>query len=201
MSATDRTWYCLRAHAGRALEAADQLRRQRYEAWAPSDMREIRQHRGPAVRRAIPIFGPYLFAGLVVGEQAFAPILSTIGIAAAVCFGTGPEPITGAHMGRIMAAVEQHRALIAATLLAGREVFVIGEIVRATWAGHELPGEILNDDGGPTVEVALDIFGRRVPTSVPVAAVRRVEAEPARRAVAVQGATSPSCRRSSATAA
>ncbi|MBS0418952.1 MAG: transcription/translation regulatory transformer protein RfaH [Proteobacteria bacterium] len=80
-------WYLVHTKSASESVARENLERQRYDVYLPRIVESVR--RGERrIDRIAPLFPRYLFLRLNEGQQALAPVASTIGVAAIVRFGS-----------------------------------------------------------------------------------------------------------------
>jgi len=152
----------------RELAAEENLRRQGYQVYYPRLLRPARV-RGRWLDRVTSLFPRYLFLRLSVGDQAIAPVRSTVGVASVVRFGgdyavvpdaivddlrTREDPATGLHC------------------LHGHSEFEPGSNVRIVADVFDgLQGVFQRESGDERVVLLLGLLGRDTLVEVPAAFV------------------------------
>jgi transcriptional antiterminator RfaH len=80
-------WYLVHTKPAGESVARENLERQCYDVYLPRIVESV--HRGERrIDRTVPLFPRYLFLRLQEGQQALAPVASTIGVSSIVRFGS-----------------------------------------------------------------------------------------------------------------
>jgi transcriptional antiterminator RfaH len=147
--------------------AAEQLRRQGYEAYLPRYRTWIRHAR----RRQMvlrPLFPRYLFAGLDRSVMRWRPIASTAGVADIVRVGDEPAPVPAG----IIAAIREREAGGDFDRTDPRCELRLGERVRVTQGAFtEMVGRLVELRDQDRIVVLLEWLGRTVRTQLHAEAV------------------------------
>jgi transcriptional antiterminator RfaH len=80
-------WYLIHTKPAGEAVALQNLERQRYEVYLPRIVQSLRRAER-RFERIAPLFPRYLFLRLNEGQQALAPVASTVGVASIVRFGS-----------------------------------------------------------------------------------------------------------------
>jgi transcriptional antiterminator RfaH len=160
-------WYVAHTHPHAEHRALEHLRRQGFSVYLPR-YRKLRRHARRVETVRAPLFPGYLFISMDIARTRWRAIRSTLGVRNLVCEGERPVPVPPGVVEEIQARedaegdvpVEDNR-------------FRAGEEVRVS--DGPLTGQIgwfqraLERD---RIMILLELLGRRVPLTVPLAAVR-----------------------------
>ncbi len=151
-------WYAVHTRPSSEAKAAEQLRRQGYEAYLPRHRRWVRHARRHAAALR-PLFPRYLFVAIDRERMAWRPVLSTIGVAGMVCGGGEPMPVPEGVVALIR---ERERAGAFDELTPARRLRP-GDSVRLREGPFaELVGRLAQSSDDERVVVLLEFLGRTV---------------------------------------
>jgi len=166
MARNDRDWYLLHSRPRQEEIAAEHLQRQGYGVYLPR-LRLPRLRRSRWCESIEPLFARYLFVGVVTGEQALSPILSTRGVGRLVRFGVRYQPVPSA----LLASLRAHEGddgihvLQSAGLQPGDRV----RIIAGPFAG--LDAIFQSEQGADRVRVLLELIGTTAGATLPAGCV------------------------------
>lgn len=158
----DRDWYLLHTRPRQEEVAAGHLERQGYGVYLPRlRLPKLRRHRWHDAIE--PLFARYLFVGVVTGEQSFAPIVSTRGVAKLVRFGERYRPVPPALLGELRRREgdDGNHVLENAGLAPGDRV----RIVAGPFEGLEAIFQ--SEQGAERVRVLLELVGTTAGATLP----------------------------------
>lgn len=187
------SWHLAMARGGREESAADNLRKHRFEVYTPlmrvlkpvpqRQMSKKQRLAGAVVKRAVlrPIFPGYIFVRFSDNDP-WRSHFDLAGVFGLVCKGDMPVQVNDAMVDGIKAQ-EMDGAVPGVVLM--RQLFQIGETVRIvsgafsgfTATVEELPrrmveqlrtGQIGDIDESDRASLAVHIFGRLTPVSLPI---------------------------------
>ena len=105
-------WYLIRTKPGGEATAQENLRRQGFEIYLPRVQQTVRRL-GRWRESIAPLFPRYLFLRLAEGEQALAPVRSSVGVSDIVrfgsCYAIVPDHIVRSLQGRADPVTGLHR--------------------------------------------------------------------------------------------
>jgi transcriptional antiterminator RfaH len=151
-------WYVVCAQAGQERVAKEHLLQQGYETYLP--MRLFLNRKQELVAR--PFFPRYMFVRVDLVEQAWRPILSTMGVRSMLMSGDSPMWLDGRIVGRLMAQEEggfikladRKTAPIACRFEPGQRVRVKGGVL------DKLEGVFFEDIDANRIVILLSVLGR-----------------------------------------
>lgn len=155
-----RIWYVVMSEPRREIVGLSSLTAGGYRAWLPLCTVTVR-HAGRVVQKRAPLFPGYLFVGRDEG-QAFAPILTAIGIASVVKAGPYPLVVRQATLDQVAAVVAAYERALRAPKGEAPPPFHAGQKLRVvegpftgldgicTMAAHERTAVLLRFLGGET---------------------------------------------------
>jgi transcriptional antiterminator RfaH len=157
-------WYLIYTKPSSEALAFKNLTRQRYQVYLPRIVRTVR--RADRRRDQVgPLFPRYLFLGLNQGEQALAPVTSTIGVTGIVRFGSQytvvPDQVVRDLQARADPLTGLHRLNLGARLRCGDAV----RITRGPFGG--LDGVLERESGAERVVVLLRLLGQTAAVDIP----------------------------------
>jgi transcriptional antiterminator RfaH len=157
-------WYLIHTKPAAESLALTNLARQHYEVYLPRVVQSVRRA-GRRYERVGPLFPRYLFLHLNAGEQAFAPVVSTVGVRAVVRFGSRytivPDQVVHDLRARADPVTGLHQLNCGALPKPGAAV----RICLGPFDGLE--GIFEREAGTDRVVVLLSLLGRRAPVYVP----------------------------------
>lgn len=158
-------WYVVHTQVHGEERARVNLERQGYEVWLPR-YKKRRRHARRVEEVTRPLFPRYLFLRLDLAAERWRPVLSTFGVRGLIGGGQGPLKVPEAVMTGLKARVGADGLVE----LAKAVDFKAGDRVRVSG------GPLLDLDGifeaatdAERVSILLDLLGRRVRVTVPVA--------------------------------
>jgi transcriptional antiterminator RfaH len=161
-------WYLIYTKPSNEALAFKNLMRQRYDVYLPRVAQTVRRA-GRRYERVGALFPRYLFLRLNQGEQALAPVASTVGVAGIVRFGCRytvvPDEVICDLQARADPVTGLHR------LNCGSKV-ARGAAVRIRMGPFDgLEGVFEREVGADRVVVLLALLGRSAPVCVPADSV------------------------------
>jgi transcriptional antiterminator RfaH len=151
-------WYVVQTQVNCEAKAAENLRRQGYEAYMPRYLKR-RRHARKVDFAAKPLFPRYMFVAIDMATQRWRSIQSTFGVSRLVTHGDEPAVLPEAVVGALKAR-EDDRGFIK---LDARPAFAPGDKVRV------LAGAFMDNAGlfngmadHDRVSILLDMLGRKV---------------------------------------
>lgn len=157
-------WYLIHTKPAAEALALTNLARQHYRVYLPRVVQSVRRA-GRRYERVGPLFPRYLFLHLNAGQQAFAPVASTIGVRGVVRFGARytvvPDQVVRDLQARADPKTGLHRLSCAAAPKPGASV----RICCGPFDGLE--GIFEREAGADRVVVLLSLLGRKAPVCVP----------------------------------
>ena len=151
-------WYVVQTQVNCEAKAAENLRRQGYEAYMPRYLKR-RRHARKVDFAAKPLFPRYMFVAIDMATQRWRSIQSTFGVSRLVTHGDEPAVLPEAVVGALKAR-EDDRGFIK---LDARPAFAPGDKVRV------LAGAFMDNAGlfngmadHDRVSILLDLLGRKV---------------------------------------
>jgi transcriptional antiterminator RfaH len=157
-------WYLIYTKPSGEALALKNLARQHYQAYLPRILRTVRRA-GRRYERVVALFPRYMFLRLNEGQQALAPVGSTVGVAGIVRFGSRytivPDEVIHDLQARADPATGLHRLSIGAQPTRGDPV----RISRGPFDGLE--GVFERAAGADRVIVLLRLLGQNAPVCVP----------------------------------
>ncbi|MBV9726698.1 MAG: transcription/translation regulatory transformer protein RfaH [Gammaproteobacteria bacterium] len=157
-------WYLIYTKPASEALAVANLARQHYTVYLPRVVQTIRRA-GRRFERVAPLFPRYLFLQLNEGQQALAPVASTIGVSGIVRFASSyavvPEQVLSELRERADPLTGLHRISSGAKLKPGAAV----RIWRGAFDGLE--GVFERKAGADRVVVLLRLLGQNAPVCVP----------------------------------
>jgi transcriptional antiterminator RfaH len=157
-------WYVVNTLPHQEARAECNLRRQGFDPWLPA-FRKARRHARKIDSVAVPLFPSYLFVRLDMASARWRSINGTFGVVKLLCNGDAPEPVPG---GLVDAILERCDAQGLVQLPVRR--YAVGEALRvAAGPFADLVGIYEGMSGRDRVVLLLDMLGRKVKATVPVA--------------------------------
>lgn len=158
-------WYVVRTKRAHEQTAAEHLRRQGYNVYSPRlGVSSLR--RGQRYERVVPLFPRYIFVSLLEGEQALAPIRSTVGVSSIVGFGARFARVPHQVVCGLQAREDSETGLHSMRL---HRLPRRGSSVRVTAGPLDgLEGIFECECGADRVVVLLDLLGRSTRVQMPV---------------------------------
>jgi transcriptional antiterminator RfaH len=157
-------WYLIYTKPSSEPLALKNLARQRYQTYLPRIVQTVR-HAGRRYERVVALFPRYLFLRLNEGQQALAPVRSTVGVAGIVRFGSHytivPDQVIQDLQARADPATGLHRLTIGVLPKPGAAV----RISQGAFDGLE--GLFERAAGADRVVVLLRLLGQNAPVCVP----------------------------------
>jgi len=151
-------WYVVQTQVNCEAKAAENLRRQGYEAYMPRYLKR-RRHARKVDFAAKPLFPRYMFVAIDMATQRWRSIQSTFGVSRLVTHGDEPAVLPEAVVGALKAR-EDDRGFIK---LDARPAFAPGDKVRV------LAGAFMDNAGlfngmadHDRVSILLEMLGRQV---------------------------------------
>jgi transcriptional antiterminator RfaH len=155
---TERRWYVVQTQVNCEAKAAENLRRQGYEAYLPRYLKR-RRHARKVDFTAKPLFPRYMFVAIDVATQRWRSIQSTFGVSRLVTNGDEPAALPEGVV-RALKAREDASGFVK---LDARPAFAPGDKVRV------LAGAFMDNAGlfngmadHDRVSILLDMLGRKV---------------------------------------
>jgi transcriptional antiterminator RfaH len=144
--------------------AEQNLRRQGFAPWLPV-FRKARRHARKVDSVVAPLFPSYLFVQLDPDVDRWRSINGTFGVVKLLCSGDVPRPVPDGLIDEIM----RRRNADGFVQICSRQ-FAVGEALRvATGPFAELEGIYEGMSGRERVVLLLNMLGRKVKATVPVA--------------------------------
>ena len=156
-------WYLILTKPSGEETARANLERQGYRTYFPR-LRQRKLYRGRWVERISALFPRYLFLQLNTGQQSLGPVRSTLGVAAAVRFGSEYAIVPVTVVEGLMQRADPESGLHELK----RPLFELGAAVRVmsgTFAGLE--GIFEREIGEDRVVVLFKLLGRESPIRLP----------------------------------
>jgi transcriptional antiterminator RfaH len=151
-------WYVVQTQVNCEVKAAENLRRQGYEAYLPRYLKR-RRHARKVDFTAKPLFPRYMFVAIDVATQRWRSIQSTFGVSRLVTHGDEPAALPEGVV-RALKAREDDRGFVK---MDARPAFTPGDKVRV------LAGAFMDNAGlfngmadHDRVSILLDMLGRKV---------------------------------------
>jgi transcriptional antiterminator RfaH len=158
MNLIERRWYVVQTQVNCEVKAADNLRRQGYEAYLPRYLKR-RRHARKVDFTAKPLFPRYMFVAIDLATQRWRSIQSTFGVSRLVTYGDEPAALPEGVVGALKAR-EDGEGFVK---LDARPAFAPGDKVRV------LAGAFMDNAGlfngmadHDRVSILLDMLGRKV---------------------------------------
>jgi transcriptional antiterminator RfaH len=166
-------WYLIYTKPSSEALALKHLLRQRYDAYVPRVVQTVRRA-GRCHERIGPLFPRYLFLRLNEGQQALAPVSSTVGVAGIVRFGARytivPDHVVHELQTRADPVTGLHRLNCGSKMMPGAAVRIrLGPL-------DGLEGVFEREAGADRVVVLLSLLGQSAPVYVPLDAVMLTQA-------------------------
>lgn len=163
-----RRWYLVYTKPACEALALRNLLRQGYEVYLPRVVQTVRRAER-RFERIVALFPRYLFLRLNEGQQALAPVASTLGVAAIVRFGGRyalvPDELIGELQSRADPVTGLHRLTCSESLRPGA-------VVRIRLGPFDgLEGVFERRAGADRVVVLLTLLGQAAPVCVPADSV------------------------------
>lgn len=161
-------WYAAHTQPKGETLAADNLRRQGFDAYLPRYLRR-RRHARRVDWAAVPLFPRYLFVRMDIEQVRWRAIHSTFGVQHLVCHGETPAALPAGIVEDIQAR-EDIGGLVAVKVA---PPFAKGEAVQVTeGAFAEQVGLFDGMTDDERVSILLTLLGREIKVRVPVYTVR-----------------------------
>lgn len=155
---TGARWYVVQTQVNGEAKAAENLRRQGYEAYLPRYLKR-RRHARKMDFTAKPLFPRYMFVAIDVATQRWRSVQSTIGVSRLVSNGDSPAAVPEGVVAALKAR-EDDRGFVK---LDAKPAFAAGDKVRV------LAGAFMDNAGlfngmadHDRVSILLDMLGRKV---------------------------------------
>jgi transcriptional antiterminator RfaH len=157
-------WYLIHTKPASESVALDNLERQSYEVYLPRIAETVRRA-GRRLERIAPLFPRYLFMRLNEGQQALAPVASTVGVAGIVRFGSRYTIVPDRVVGELRARADPESGL---HRLNRDSRLTPGAAVRIRLGPFEgLEGVFERPAGADRVVVLLNLLGQATAVCVP----------------------------------